>query len=160
MKLLLAWLAMARGREDMGSSLHPPAWKCMVHTDWERCFHFLCHSKELGEQNLDDVGVLLFLKIIFVFLENSRENMGIPFSFQYFILPLPQDCFLVSKYARCGLMLRGNPVTRFMDPNSYTGCTSAVTSQVYVKPSSHFQIFGFVFIRILWGQGALLILNL
>lgn len=64
----------------------------MVHTDWERCFHFLCHSKELGEQNLDDVGVLLFLKIIFVFLENSRENMGIPFSFQYFILPLPQDC--------------------------------------------------------------------
>lgn len=92
MKLLLAWLAMARGREDMGNSLHPQhgnVWCILTGRD---AFIFCVTVRSSGEQNLDDVGVLLFLKIIFVFLENSRENMGIPFSFQYFILPLPQDC--------------------------------------------------------------------
>lgn len=80
--------------------------------------------------------MFLFLKIIFVFLENSRKNMGIPFPLLFFflILPLPQDGLCPNMPDV--VILRGNPVTGFMDLSSQTGCRSATASKVYLKPSS------------------------
>lgn len=55
--------------------------------------------------------MFLFLKIIFVFLENSGENMGISFLLLFFY-PSPASRQLVSKYARCGYTQR-KPSYRF-----------------------------------------------
>lgn len=61
--------------------------------------------------------MFLFLKIIFVFLENSGENMGISFLLLFFfILPLPQDSLCPNMPDV--VILRGNPVTGFMDLSS------------------------------------------
>lgn len=143
----------------MGNVLFPPAWDWVVHSDRDQWLSVFCVTIRSWQGAVSrGCEVFLFLKIIFVFLENSRKNMGIPFP-RLFFFPSPASRRLVSKYARCGYTQR-KPSYRFYGSKLIDWLSISNGIQSVLEAKLIFQSFGFVSRRVWWGRRSLLILSL